>query len=72
MVRILRQNTNTLMVLSLVAETMCLLSEEKATESTSLVWSSNLRVVLPVDRSYSLRVLSQEPDRAKCPSEERT
>ena len=72
MVRILRQNTNTLMVLSLVAETMCLLSAEKATESTSLVWSSNLRVVLPVDRSYSLRVLSQEPDRAKCPSEERT
>ena len=72
MVRILRQNTNTLMVLSLVAERMCLLSAEKATESTSLVWSSNLRVVLPVDRSYCLRVLSQEPDRAKCPSEERT
>ena len=35
MVRILRQNTNTLMVLSLVAETMCLLSAEKATESTT-------------------------------------
>merc|ERR1719511_489362 len=61
-----------LMVLSLAAETICLLSAEKATESTSLVWSSNLRVVLPVDRSHSLRVLSQEPDRAKCPSEERT
>ena len=27
-------------------------------------------VVLPVLRSHSLRVLSQDPDRAKCPSEE--
>merc|ERR1719244_644694 len=60
------------MVLSLAAETICLLSAEKATESTSLVWSSNLRVVLPGDRSHSLRVLSQEPDRAKCPSDDRT
>ena len=33
---------------------------------------TNLRVVLPVLRSHSLRVLSQEPDRAKWPSEERT
>merc|ERR1719500_1695746 len=63
---------HSLMVLSLAAETICLLSTEKATESTSLVWSSNLRVALPVERSHSLRVLSQEPDRAKCPSEERT
>merc|ERR1719430_1386675 len=54
-----------LIVLSLAADTICLLSAEKATDSTSLVWSSNLRVVLPVDRSHSLRVLSQEPDRAK-------
>ena len=63
---------HSLMVLSLLAETICLLSAEKATESTSLVWSSNLLVVLPVLRSQSLRVLSHDPDRAKCPSEERT
>merc|ERR1719318_574656 len=63
---------HSLMVLSLLVETICLLSAEKATESTSLVWSSNLLVVLPVLRSQSLRVLSQDPDRAKCPSEERT
>merc|ERR550517_1168405 len=43
---------HSLMVLSLAAETICLLSAEKATESTSLVWSSNLRVVLPVERSH--------------------
>ena len=63
---------HSLMVLSLEPDTICLLSAEKATESTSLVWSSNLRVVLPVERSHSLRVLSQEPDKAKCPSEDRT
>ena len=63
---------HSLMVLSLLADTICLLSTEKATERTSLVWSSNLRVVLPVLRSQSRRFLSQEPDRAKCPSEERT
>ena len=63
---------HSLMVLSLLAETICLLSAEKATERTSLVWSSNLLVVLPVLRSQSLRVLSQDPDRAKCPSDERT
>merc|ERR1719318_282390 len=44
---------HSLMVLSLAAETICLLSAEKATESTSLVWSSNLRVVFPVLRSHS-------------------
>ena len=32
----------TLMVLSLEADTICLLSAEKATERTSLEWSSNL------------------------------
>merc|ERR1719474_2512989 len=63
---------HSLMVLSLAADTICLLSAEKATESTSLVWSSNLRVVLPVDKSQRLKVLSQDPDRAKWPSEERT
>merc|ERR1719445_3016979 len=63
---------HSLMVLSLAADTICLLSAEKATERTSLVWSSNLRVVLPVDKSQSLRVLSQDPERAKCPSEDKT
>ena len=76
--------SSTLMVLSLEADTICLLSAEKATESTSLAWSSNLRSsvqqdrlwwsylreVLPAGRSPSLMVLSQEPDRAKLPSEE--
>merc|ERR1719295_755558 len=56
---------HSLMVLSLEADTICLLSTEKATDNTSLVWSSNLRVVLPLVRSHSLRVLSQEPERAK-------
>merc|ERR1719318_2486485 len=56
---------HSLMVLSLAAETICLLSAEKATESTSLVWSSNLRVVFPVDKSQRRRVLSQDPERAK-------
>ena len=42
------------MVLSLAAETICLLSAEKATESTSLVWSSNLQVVC-VKANVSLR-----------------
>merc|ERR1711950_47474 len=32
-------------------------------------WDKTLRLW---DLSHSLRVLSQEPDRAKCPSEERT
>ena len=64
-----KEQVGTLMVLSLAADTICLLSAEKATDSTSLVWSSNLRVVLPVDRSHRRRVLSQEPERAKCPSE---
>merc|ERR1712107_275506 len=32
----------------------------------------NLRVVLPVLRSHRRRFLSQDPDRAKCPSEDRT
>lgn len=62
-------DSGTLMVLSLAADTICLLSAEKATESTSLVWSSNLRVVLPVERSHRRSVLSQEPDSAKWPSE---
>ena len=55
------------MVLSRLADTICLLSTEKATDRTSLVWSSNLRVVFPVLRSHRRRFLSQEPDRAKWP-----
>ena len=47
-------------------------SPEKATERTSLLWSSNLLVVLPVLRSHSLRHLSHDPDSAKWPSEEST
>merc|ERR1719245_1115042 len=56
---------HSLMLLSRLADTICRLSTEKATDSTSLVWSSNLRVVLPVDKSHSLKVLSQDPERAK-------
>merc|ERR1719348_2960118 len=63
---------HSLMVLSLAADTICLLSAEKATDRTSLVWSSNLRVVFPVERSQRRRVLSQDPDKAKWPSEDRT
>merc|ERR1719153_1569411 len=63
---------HSLMVLSLLADTICLLSAEKATERTSLLWSSNLLVVLPVLRSHSLRHLSHDPDSAKGPSEEST
>merc|ERR1719309_1252469 len=61
-----------LMVLSLDPDTICLLSAEKATDITSLVWSSNLLVVFPEERSQSLRVLSQDPESAKCPSDDRT
>merc|ERR1712063_43625 len=63
---------HSLMVLSREPETICLLSAEKATDMTSLVWSSNLLVVLPVHRSHSLRVLSQDPESANAPSDERT
>ena len=63
---------HSLMLLSRLADTICLLSAEKATDITSLVWSSNLRVVFPVLRSHRRRFLSQEPDSAKCPSEDRT
>merc|ERR1719392_493433 len=63
---------HSLMVLSLDPDTICLLSAEKATERTSLVWDSNLRVEDPVAKSHSLRVWSHDPERAKCPSEERT
>jgi len=38
-----------LMVLSLEPETICLLSAEKATLKTSLVWPLNILVVLDLD-----------------------
>ena len=48
---------------------MNLLSCEKATESTSLVWPTKRRVVDPLLRSHRRRVPSHEPERANCPSE---
>merc|ERR1712138_18327 len=59
-------------VLSRAPETIWRLSVEKATERTSLEWPTNLRVVLPVASSQSLRVPSQEPDSANWPSLEMT
>ncbi|CAO2605454.1 hypothetical protein LEMLEM_LOCUS12462, partial [Lemmus lemmus] len=52
------------MVLSRDPETICRLSEEKATLSTSLVWPTNRLVVVPVVRSQRHSVPSQEPERA--------
>lgn len=44
-----------LMVLSREPETICRLSEEKATLNTSLVWPTNRRVVVPLrGRTWSL------------------
>jgi hypothetical protein len=61
-----------LMVRSREPETICLLSAEKETERTSLVWPTNRRVVVPEDSSHRRRVLSQEAERAYAPSEEMT
>jgi len=52
------------MVLSLEPETICLFSGEKATDITSFLCPTNLREVTPVFKSQSLRVLSQDPERA--------
>jgi len=49
-----------LMKLSLPPEAICLLSGEKATVSTSLVWETNRLVVIPFTESQSLRVPSHE------------
>jgi hypothetical protein len=49
---------------SLEPETICLLSAEKETERTSLVWPTKRRVVVPVDSSQRRRVLSHEAERA--------
>merc|ERR1711992_393952 len=63
---------HSLMVLSRDPDTIWRLSAEKATDMTSLVWSSKRRVVLPAERSQRRRVLSHDPERAKWPSEEST
>lgn len=47
----------------------CRLSTENATDSTSLVWPRNRRVVAPVDRSHRRSVPSQLPLSANWPSE---
>lgn len=59
-------------MLSLVQTPTCRLSTEKATDRTSFAWPMNRRVVLPLFRSHSRSVASQEPDSANCPSEEIT
>ena len=59
-----------LMVRSREAETICRLSAEKETLRTSPVCPTNFRVVNPVFKSQSRRVLSQEEERANWPSEE--
>lgn len=60
------------MVLSRDPDTICRLSAEKATDSTSLECPMKRRVVLPEWISHSRSVPSQLPDRANCPSEEIT
>ena len=47
-------------------------STEKATESTSFLWSTKRRAVLPVAKSQRRKVPSHEPVRAKWPSDEMT
>merc|ERR1711977_204357 len=61
---------HSLIDLSREAETIWRLSTEKATLSTSLECPTNRRVVRPVQMSQRRRVPSQEPERAKRPSEE--
>lgn len=55
---------HSLMERSREPETIWRLSAEKETDRTSLVWPTKRRVVVPVASSQSLRVLSQEADRA--------
>lgn len=55
---------HSLMERSREPETIWRLSAEKETERTSLVWPTKRRVVVPVESSHSLRVLSHEADRA--------
>ena len=53
----------TLTVLSLEAETICLEFLAIETDKTSPLWPTNL-VVLPDSKSHNLKVLSQEADKA--------
>lgn len=55
---------HSLMERSREPETIWRLSAEKETDRTSLVWPTKRRVVVPVASSQSLRVLSQDADRA--------
>lgn len=61
---------HSLMDLSREPDTICRLSAENATASTSFSWDTKRRVVAPVLMSQSRRVPSQLPERANCPSEE--
>merc|ERR1719383_872968 len=63
---------HSLIVRSREPETICLLSAEKATLRTSFVCPTNLRVVVPIVKSQRRRVLSQDPERANCPSDDMT
>lgn len=58
----------TLIVLSLEAETNCLTVLEIETDITSPWWPSNLVTVWPVATDHNLKVLSQEPESAYWPS----
>jgi hypothetical protein len=55
---------HSLIVRSRDPETICLLSAEKETDRTSLVWPTKRLVVVPVESSQRRRVLSQEAERA--------
>ena len=59
-----------LMVLLREPDTICLLSTENATLSTSLVWPMKRRVVVPMFRSHRRSVPPHDPDSASWPSDE--
>merc|ERR1719158_236509 len=59
------------MVLSRLPDTIWRLSAENATLKTSLVWPWKQRTEAPVFKSQSRIVLSQAPDNANWPSDER-
>lgn len=61
-----------LIVLSRLPLTICLLSAENETESTSEVCPTKRRVVTPVFKSQRRRVWSQDAESAYMPSEEMT
>merc|ERR1719265_307183 len=59
------------MVLSRDPDTIWRLSAENATLNTSFVCPWKQRTVAPVFKSQRRSVLSQEPDKANCPSEDK-